>query len=319
MMSRVVLLSFLGIWAGTVILLMLHPWFNGTTLIDRLRRYTPGGMAVRGSSMSSSIGGRNARSHRSSSAVERGGTSHAIATIAGVVGSALAKIVGVREDIRVRLARIASTETPSAFRTRQLRNGVGALFAAGLVAAGAQLSGPAAAVVIIAAPVAAILWPEQKLATANDAYQQAILHELPVVAEQLGMLMSAGYSLSAALHRLSRRPTGVCGRDLRAVALRIRQGVSEVDALIEWADLAKVDALSRLVEVLSLNREAGDLGSMISAESRAIRREVHRALLEEIERRSQTVWIPVTVATLVPGVIFLAIPFTAALNQFSGG
>ena len=98
MMSRVVLLSFLGIWAGTVILLMLHPWFNGTTLIDRLRRYTPGGMAVRGSSMSSSIGGRNARSHRSSSAVERGGTSHAIATIAGVVGSALAKIANFATD-----------------------------------------------------------------------------------------------------------------------------------------------------------------------------------------------------------------------------
>jgi tight adherence protein C len=36
-----------------------------------------------------------------------------------------------------------------------------------------------------------------------------------------------------------------------------------------------------------------------------------------MERRSQQVWIPVTVATLVPGVIFLAVPFVEALRMFS--
>jgi hypothetical protein len=30
------------------------------------------------------------------------------------------------------------------------------------------------------------------------------------------------------------------------------------------------------------------------------------------------VWIPVTVATLVPGVLFLAVPFVAALQLFTG-
>ena len=42
------------------------------------------------------------------------------------------------------------------------------------------------------------------------------------------------------------------------------------------------------------------------------------ALVETMERRSQQVWIPVTVATLVPGVIFLSIPFIEALRQFTG-
>jgi hypothetical protein len=45
---------------------------------------------------------------------------------------------------------------------------------------------------------------------------------------------------------------------------------------------------------------------------------VQRDLLEALERRAQQVWVPVTVATLVPGVIFLSIPFIAALRQFSG-
>ena len=37
-----------------------------------------------------------------------------------------------------------------------------------------------------------------------------------------------------------------------------------------------------------------------------------------MERRGQQVWIPVTVAALVPGAIFLAIPFIEALRLFAG-
>ena len=39
--------------------------------------------------------------------------------------------------------------------------------------------------------------------------------------------------------------------------------------------------------------------------------------IEQIERRGQQVWIPVTVATLVPGAILLAVPFLAALRTFA--
>ena len=81
--------------------------------------------------------------------------------------------------------------------------------------------------------------------------------------------------------------------------------------------MADVAALDRLVSVLALNRQAGDLGRLIGDEARAIRRDVHRQLVETIERRGQQVWIPVIVATLVPGVIFLAVPFIDALRQFA--
>ena len=49
----------------------------------------------------------------------------------------------------------------------------------------------------------------------------------------------------------------------------------------------------------------------------SIRREVQRELIEQIERRAQQVWIPVTVATLVPGAVLLAVPFIEALRLFS--
>jgi type II secretory pathway component PulJ len=126
------------------------------------------------------------------------------------------------------------------------------------------------------------------------------------------MLLSAGYSLGAALSRLARRSEGAVSRDLRRVVSRVRHGLDENTALREWATTADVPAVGRLVGVLALNREAGDLGHLITNEARAVRSEVHRELVEVIERRGQQVWIPVTVATLLPGLLFLAVPFTEA-------
>ena len=41
-------------------------------------------------------------------------------------------------------------------------------------------------------------------------------------------------------------------------------------------------------------------------------------LIEAIERRTQQVWIPVTFAALVPGVLLMGVPFVDALSLFSG-
>jgi Flp pilus assembly protein TadB len=131
------------------------------------------------------------------------------------------------------------------------------------------------------------------------------------------MLLAAGYSVGAALHRIASRGNGVVAEDLRMALARMRQGLTETQALTEWAELADVAALHRLVAVLSLNREAGDLGVLISDEARAIRREAHRDLLEAIERKDQQVWIPVAIAALIPGTILIAIPFIQAMRTFS--
>jgi Flp pilus assembly protein TadB len=131
------------------------------------------------------------------------------------------------------------------------------------------------------------------------------------------MLLSAGYSVGAAINRLAERGRGACASDLRRVASRIRHGLAENEALAEWAAVSGVDAVERLVAVLALDRDASDLGRLISETARATRRDVHRELIETIERRSQQVWIPVTVATLLPGVLFLVVPFVAAMQLFT--
>jgi hypothetical protein len=69
--------------------------------------------------------------------------------------------------------------------------------------------------------------------------------------------------------------------------------------------------------VLSLNQETGDIGRLIADEARSMRREAQRRTVELVERRAQAVWIPVTVATLVPGVMLMAVPFIGAMQSWS--
>jgi Flp pilus assembly protein TadB len=170
----------------------------------------------------------------------------------------------------------------------------------------------------VVGPLAAFVVLEADLAAKSKDWQRRLFLELPVVSEQLGVLLSAGYSLGAGLNRLAARGHGAASRDLARVCGRIRQGLAEAGALQEWAALADVDAVHKLVGVLALNRDTSDLGRLISEEARSIRQEVHRNNIEIIERRGQQVWIPVTVATLVPGVIFLTIPFLEAIRLFAG-
>lgn len=300
-----------GRWAGVLGLLTLVGgtllagelrWTRRRSLVDRVGPYLPGGT----------------RPTRGETVGEASSWRAAVAPLARAGGDRVARLFGVTEPLATRLERVHAEHGVTELRLRQLRwCGVG-LAAGALAAAGLGLGGMAAVLGLVGGPLLAFLVVEQSTITASERWKQRLFRELPVVAEQLGMLLGAGYSLSAALNRLAQRGKGASGRDLARVCEQVRLGHDEVAALRDWARLADVPALGRLVEVLALNRTIpGDLSRLISQEARSIRRDAHRDLVEAIERRGQQVWIPVTVATLVPGVIFLAVPFVEALRQFS--
>jgi hypothetical protein len=154
----------------------------------------------------------------------------------------------------------------------------------------------------------AFLVLEQQVATASDRWKRSVYLELPVVAEQVGMLLGAGYSLTAALDRVARRAQGAAAQDLRRVLRRIRQGVPEESPCASGPTSPTSTRRRPVRAVLALNREATDLGRLIAEEARNDPTDVQRELVETMERRGQQVWIPVTVATLLPGVIFIADP-----------
>jgi tight adherence protein C len=299
--TRVVAVAAIMMWIGSALVLSELRWFNRGSLVERLRPFAPGGLR------SGSRGGlfSVASFHE------------LIAPLAQSIGGRLSRIFGVSEELEIRLRRCHSPLTVSAFRTRQLGWSLAAFGACALVSFTFRLPALFILLFIVGAPLLAFLVCEQQVQSASKRWQRRIFLELPVITEQLGMLLSSGFSLGAALNRIAERSHGAIAQDLAIVCGRIRQGLSEITALREWADLVDVDALGRLVGILALNREAGDLGRLITEEARSVRAEAHRELIEQIERRAQQVWIPVTVATLVPGVIFMAVPFIEALRLFT--
>lgn len=289
-----------ALWAGLTLLLSELRWFSRRSLVERLGPYVPGGMGVR-----TRAGVLSVESFR-----------EAVGPLARLLGAQFSRLFGVREDLDRRLRRIHSPLDVTEFRVRQIGWSIVGFGTGLLVAVALRPPTPLALLLVLGGMLLAFLLLEQRVSEASARWRRAVHLELPVVAEQVGMLLGAGFSLSAALDRVARRGSGCVARDLTRLLARIRQGASEEQALREWAELTDVDALDRFVAVLALNREASDLGRLIAEEARAIRRDVHRELVTRMERRGQQVWVPVTVATLVPGVIFIAIPFTRALRGF---
>jgi tight adherence protein C len=288
------------VWVGATLLLSCTRRFARLSLADRLRPFHSPGAPATGTT---------------AALVSVESLREVVGPLASAVGDRLAALAGVSEQLDRRLRRVHAPLDVAGFRTRQMAWSGGGLIA-GLLVAGAA-SPPVAVLSVVGLPVLAFLVIEQQLARRSERWQRDVALELPVVAEQLAMLLDAGWSLGAAVGRLAARGRGCCAADLARVTSRVRQGVAVDVALREWAEIVGVDALDRVVAVLALDRRTTELGRLVAAEARQARRDLHRRTVEMIERRSEQVWVPVTVATLVPGVILLAVPFLAALRLFS--
>ncbi len=301
-MTRITVICSLGLWAGAAMLLTPRRWFRMRPLSIRLAPYrsTTASTPTRSGVLS-------AQSLRD-----------IVGPLADSVGNRLSRLLGVSGELSSRLTRIASPYDATGVRLRQAMWCGLTLAVAACISLVSTVATPVGVLLVVGGPLLTFLVIEQHTVATSANWQRRLLLELPVVIEQLGMLLSSGYSLGSAISRLSRRGSGIAAGGLRTVSSRVRQGITEIEALREWAALADVAALDRLVAVLAMNWEAGDLGTLISNEARSARREVQRAEIEIIERRGQQVWIPVTVATLLPGVIFMSVPFIDAVSKLTG-
>ena len=206
------LLFFVGV---TLILSELRP-FRHQTLAARVSPYLPGS---RGS------GGRGLLSLESFGQL--------LAPLSELIGDSAAKIFGVSEELPRRLRRVHSEMDETAFRLRQVGWAAGS--AAVVVIFGLTLSLPIGFVAMftLVSPLLAFLILEQQLATESEKWKARTFQELPIISEQIAMLLGSGYSLGAALHRVSERGSGVVAQDLAVVMARVRQGTSEQAALQE--------------------------------------------------------------------------------------
>ncbi|MDQ6796910.1 MAG: type II secretion system F family protein [Actinomycetota bacterium] len=212
---RLAVASGLALWAGATLMVSQLRWFARPSLLERLRPYGPGGMTPRGRGLLPSV-----ESFR-----------EVVGPLCRVSGERVARALGVSEDLSTRLERIHSPLDSTAFRVRQL-GWTATAFAGGAVLSIALRPPPFIALLAMFGGASLVfLVVEERMARASDAWKRRLFLELPVMSEQLAMLLSAGFSLGSALNRLAERGRGYAARDLARVCGRIRQGLSEIDAL----------------------------------------------------------------------------------------
>ena len=251
-MTRTLVIAGFMAWIGLSLVLARLPFFQQPSLLRRLRPYTPGATNKRARVA-------DARSFRD-----------VVGPLSQSIGTQIAKIFGVHEEVRVRLERVHAVETSSEFRVRQVAWSLGALIFVVGVSVTIGLPILFVLLLLLGAPLLVFLMIEQQLANRSDRWQARLNLELPVVAEQMAMLLTAGFSLGGALGRLSSRTQGAVATDLRRVLVRVRQGIPESEALTEWATLAKVASVDRLVAVLRAGKGGNYAEEAVPAEFRKI-------------------------------------------------
>jgi tight adherence protein C len=204
-MNRLLVLSGLAMWLGITLLLSRTRRFSRVSLINRLRPY----------------GTFNPATHTSAGVLSAENFRDAMAPLARSVGDRLSRILGVGEDLGLKLRRIHAPTDVTAFRLRQAGY---AVLATGIAAVFVTTAAPPAPIALLAlcgTPLLVFVLLEQQVTAASRAWQRRVFLELPVMTEQLAMLLAAGYSLSNAsrfaatvpAHATSPASCHGCGRD----------------------------------------------------------------------------------------------------------
>lgn len=236
---------------------------------------------------------------------------------AAALAQRVAMLANADSELAARLSQAGVCRSPFEFRARQVGGGAAALAASGAALSAIGVRPLLALAAALGAAASTYGTLEHRLGKSIASRRAQIIEELPIVAEQIGMLLASGMSLTSALDAAARRGHGICAEGLERVGARVAGGTTVEVALAEWADDAGSAEIRRFVGVLTLHEDATDVAALVSDDARSSRMEAHRRLIAHIERRSEQVWIPVTVAALVPGCVLLAIPFSDALSGYA--
>lgn len=222
------------------------------------------------------------------------------------------RMLGSGDALQLRLAQAGSTQTPAAFRGRQLAWGiVGLLVGAVIVIAlalGGRMAPPAALLPVITAAGAAVAYDMQLTARAK-ARRTRLAEELPTTLEFLALCLSAGESLLDALRRVSTIGTGELTGELRQVVLAVHTGSPLADALGEMSARLQLPGLTRATDqVIAALEHGAPLAGVLHAQAADARDEAKRLLIEQAGRKEILMLLPLVFLILPLSVLFAVYP-----------
>jgi Flp pilus assembly protein TadB len=137
--------------------------------------------------------------------------------------------------------------------------------------------------------------------------------------ELTSILVNSGRSVNSALLRATQDERHPWAPFLRTALSAADRGGVIGEELLKLAHVIDIPNFERFAELIHLHINTPELGQLLHAELVTLRRNRHLQLIETLEIRSQLVWIPVSIAILIPGTILLAIPLINSLKFFSAG
>lgn len=224
----------------------------------------------------------------------------------------LDRLLGGGDVLRLRLAQAGLTQTPAAFRGRQLACAVAGLLAGAtvvvIIAVSGRMTPPAVLLPPIVAAGAAIAYDMQLTARARSR-RARLADELPTTLEFLALCLSAGESLLDALRRVSAIGTGELTEELRQTVLAVHTGSPLADALGETATRLQLPGLSRAVDQIVAALEHGaPLAAVLHSQAADARDEAKRVLIEQAGQKEILMLLPLVFLILPLSVLFAVYP-----------
>jgi len=143
----------------------------------------------------------------------------------------------------------------------------------------------------------------------------ALKGELVLVLTQLDGALHGGLPLAQALEVIAAEPSSAWRAPLSRVAGEIDQGVATSDALLNLAALLPDPELREPILLLAHAQRHQATPQVLSGLLASARRRQHAHLISAAAKIEQLVWIPVAVATLVPGLLLVMVPLASSLGS----
>lgn len=146
--------------------------------------------------------------------------------------------------------------------------------------------------------------------------RRTVALDLSIIAllEQLHLKLANGNSLQSSILRTD----GITNKDVLSLQNLVKSGLDLESATSYWIEEFDTPSKRRAADLLLARTTTSETLALLAGLIHQLRNEQRFTLIAEIERRNQLVWIPVTIAVLVPGMIFIAIPLEATLRSLLG-
>ncbi|MBN8425782.1 type II secretion system F family protein [Microbacterium esteraromaticum] len=221
-------------------------------------------------------------------------------------------VLGGGDALALRLAQAGSTQTPAAFRGRQLAWGIVGLVGGALLVVVIALTGrmtPIAALLPVFAAAGAAVAYDMQLTGRAKARRARLADELPTTLEFLALCLSAGESLLDALRRVSDIGTGELTTELKKTVLAVHTGSPLADALGETATRLQLPGLTRAVDQIVAALEHGaPLAAVLHSQAADARDEAKRSLIEQAGQKEILMLLPLVFLILPLSVLFAVYP-----------